>query len=173
MVDNQYNSVPFYATFPEENMLISQEKELKFNLYKKTGIQNYLMAFRLFDNKIDPNFLASFRIAFLSTDMINKMTFDHVYNHETFKNPLSKTQEEIILKAILRNINSFLNELQRGRSGEQTYAEMRDAIGMIDSTYKMHMFNVYNLQHDEERVLAKNKAFIEEKIKDLLNSKAI
>jgi hypothetical protein len=99
-INNPYANVPLYASWNSEASLITQESQLKMKLYEKTGIPHFMNTFNLYDNKFDPNILASLRIAFLTTDMVDSMTFEYLMEKEDFKKPLLITQEEIILKSI-------------------------------------------------------------------------
>jgi len=145
-----------------EAELINQESELKKKLYEKTGIPSFENVFYFYEKKFDVNLLYSMRIALLTSDIVNKMTFEHLWEFETFKDPISLTQEELILNVLMRHFESAYRAIK-----DKDYAEMRDNITEIDSLEKVHLYNIYNIQSEEQRILDKNIKFISQKLDDL------
>ena len=94
--DNPYSRVPFYFNPKKYAGMMADEMELKIRLYQERGIPNFMYGFCFYKNKFDINIMKSLRVAFLTSDIVKELTFDHIWHHETFEEPISSTQEEII-----------------------------------------------------------------------------
>jgi len=159
--ENPNAKVTFIPQMAIDQMFLNQEKELKDKLYERKEIPRMDDIFYFYEKKFDANILASLRIAFLTTDMVNSMTFDHIWNHETFKSPLSSTQEEIVLNAIYNHIFETYRAIK-----DKDYDFLRDQIE-FDSVHNVNLYNIYNIERDEQLIMKNNLAFIQRKLDDL------
>ena len=143
-------------------VLLDQEIELKHKLYEHKGIQDYRGAWYVYENKFDINLLKTLRIALLTTEMVEQLTFDHLWNHETFDEPLSRTHEHVVLNALY----DFLNLCYKTVSGKD-YKEMRRDLSTIDNLHKLHLKNIFTIQDEEQQILKKNLEYVDNKITEL------
>jgi hypothetical protein len=95
--ENPHAKVPFYPEINTEKQIVSQEFELKHKLYQKLDIPMFNSTYYFYQKKFDINMLVAYRIAMLTSEMVDTLTFDHIWNTEDFKAPLSKTHEELVL----------------------------------------------------------------------------
>lgn len=164
--DNPYSRVPFYYNAKKYAEMMGEEIELKFRLYQHTGISHFMHGFMFYKNKFDINIMKSLRIAFLTSDMVRELTLDHLWNHETFENPISSTQEEVILNTILGELEEALEPLEG-----KDYVSMRNNLGEFDSIRKVHKYNILNYQIDEQVILKKNIRFVEKMRDEVLRQR--
>ena len=162
---NSLQKFPLYFKFLDYKSIVDDQMELKFKLGQHKKIEDYRGLHYLYDNKFDMNLLKSLRIAFLTSDLINQLTFEHLWNHETFDKPLSIPQEETILLALKSHVQEWYDAV-KGKD----YLSVKEGLGEIDHINKVHMKNIYTIQHEEQTMLQKNLKFIDQKINELQNN---
>lgn len=160
--DNQYTSVPFYPNWGIEKGILQEEMDLKIKLYQKTKIKSHNITWQFYENKLDSMLLPSLRIAFLNSDLVTKIGLEHLWEKETFQKPIDAGQESLIYDWLLRNLRTAYKLVK-----DKNYKELRDNIGQIDSINKLHMYNIFNIQNDEQRILDKNIKYIEKVSREL------
>ena len=165
--DNPHSKISFEPYDLWDMSLVNQESKFKRKLFEKTGIADIQGLYHFYEKKFDANILACLRIAFLTSDMVDKFTFEHLWEKETFREPLSSTQEELVLNSIYNYLNNWYSKVKH-----KNYAELRDNI-QFDSTESVNLYNIYNIQHEEERILRKNLIFIQRKLDKLHHQRLI
>ena len=152
------NNEKVFVTYKE---LKATNNEFKSNLLKKAKVEDFENKFfklTLYENKFNIELLKFLRIIFLSLeDFSNSDKKEKCLRHD-FSEKYSNENEKIVLEFCLKILEKYFSTLKNN-----DYNNLISNIGMIDSTEKFKLKNMFLLENEEKYLLDKNLNYLNKK----------